>query len=235
MKLEEMPETVRLKLGGKSEKELWEEIEERGGIKQFSRAAGYSPSQLYNWRNKESFLPVKIVTELVEDPEVEALKGRSSSRPILAPKLPLEISDELGTRTEASVSVNREGTPVYITQEHSLVERFRELLENLGKVPTTIYSRDQYELRFPKYLHTIIEKSDTRTEFRALFDEKGSFEDGKMVVEGMERDPDSFDQILYSEQKKLELALKKGDGKVVRDILAEQASKIEKSELNREL
>jgi len=227
MNLEDLPPEIRVKLREKDQRHLWEEIGNRGGIKQFSKSSDFSASKLYNWKNKDSFLPINLVTELLGNPEITHLKGGSNSKATKT-TFPIEINDELATRTTASVSVNREGTPVYITNELPLMKRFETLLQQIGEVPTTRYHREQHELRFPGYIYQIIVKSSAEKDlFSALFDERGKFKANRMIVEDREKGIQSFQDKLYSRQKKMELALKTENQELVEEILGDTSQMTE--------
>lgn len=231
IKFSELPEDLRLKLDKETEKELWHRIDEFGGIKQFTEHFDYSQSKLYNWKNKESFFPVNFVKRLMGDNNakgIKALKGKGRSKQIKDLKFPFELSNELLTRVETSVSVNNDGIPTYITDERSLMNRFQELLDELGKVSYRSYSRQgRYEIRYPKFLQESFEGLDFEKDFSALVDEKGVIENGKLKALGKEVSVDDFSGKLYSREKRFELALQRGDEEVIRNVMGEEASKVE--------
>lgn len=224
MKFQELPPEIRVKLYKDQEQRLWNKVEKKG-IPQAAAEAGYSCSSIYNWRSKDSFLPVEFVSTFVDVERVKALKGGGRSLPMKEVELPLEFSDELLTRIDVSVHVNEEGVPVYQTTERELLKRFAELLEELG-APYQVYSRSVYELRFPKYLYSIIKLIDFSTDFAALVDEKGSVEAEKVVAGERKVPVEEFYGELYSRDKKLELALQREDEEKIREIMAEEAGKV---------
>lgn len=227
----ELPEDLRVKLTEEAEDELWHRIDEFGGVKEFTEHFKYSQSKMYNWKNKESFLPVNFVQRLMggnNSQGIKALKGEGRSKAVKNPEFPLQVPSELLTRVKASVSVNSEGIPTYITGERSLAERFRELLERLGKVPSSSYSRQgRFEIRYPKFLQEILTQLDFEEDFAALVDEEGAIEDGKLITSDREVPVEEFSGKLFSREKKFELALEKGDQKTIKQIIGGEASKVE--------
>ncbi|MFB6190576.1 MAG: hypothetical protein ABEJ91_03310 [Candidatus Nanohaloarchaea archaeon] len=222
-----LPGDIRVRLDGESERRLWQEVDKAGGIQVFCRENGFSESRVYNWKNHTDFYPVRFVMELLENPGVEALKGGGRSLPIENPVLPLPEDDELLTRASCSVSVNGDGVPVYRAAGQSLVERFRDLLSRLGEVPVSVYSRPSgYELRYPAYLQYIFETMEFEPHFPTLIDEEGRVEDGKLVARGRSIDVDEFDGRLYSDEKRLELALQRGDSETVSELIGAEARKV---------
>lgn len=227
----DLPEDLRVKLTEDAEEELWHRIDEFGGIREFTEHFEYSSSKLYNWKNKNSFLPVKFVKRLMGGNNakgIQAIKGKGRSKQIQGLNFPLEVSDELMTRVEASVSVNSDGIPTYITGERSLMNRFTALMDELGEVSYTVYTREsRYEIRYPKFLHEVFDQFEFETGFAALVDEDGLVEDGKLKASGKEVSIEKFSGELYSREKKFELALERGDEDVIRDIIGGEASKVE--------
>ncbi len=229
MKLECLPSSIRVKLDEEGEKELWQKVDGRGGVKRFCRDTGFSASDVYNWKNKDVFYPVDFVVELLGEGSesfVTAFKGGGRSLPVRNPRFPLDIGDELLTRIDCSVSVNREGVPVYRSQELSLIERFRELLSGIGDVPVSVYSRSGYELRYPKYLHKVFQAIDYEVDFAVLVDERGEIENGKVRVGGRAIPVEEFQGDLYSREKRFRLALERGDSGEVSRILGEERGKV---------
>ncbi|MFB6174956.1 MAG: hypothetical protein ABEJ87_03180 [Candidatus Nanohalobium sp.] len=228
----QLPEDLRVKLTEEAEKELWHRIDEFGGVKEFTEHFEYSESKLYNWKNKDVFLPVNFVKRLMggnNSRGVEALKGKGRSKTVKDIRFPLEVPDELLTRVEASVSVNSEGIPTYITDERSLAERFQELLQGLGEVPFSTYSREgRFEVRYPKFLQELLEELEFDRDFAALVDEEGYIENGKLKASGREVDVGDFSGELYSREKRFELALQRGDEETIRTIVSGEASKVRK-------
>jgi hypothetical protein len=233
----ELPEVLRVKLSQDVRDELWHRIDEFGGVKEFTEHFEYSQSKLYNWRNKESFLPVKFVQRLMggnNKAGVKALKGKGRSKAVKKPEFPLRVSDELLTRVEASVSVNSEGIPTYITDERSHAERFQDLLQDLGEVPSSVYSRKgRFEVRYPKFLQKLFQGLEYGEDFAALVDEEGKVEDGKLKASGKEVAVEDFSGELYSREKRFELALQKGDQDTIKEIIGGEALKVD-SLLNNE-
>jgi hypothetical protein len=222
MKKEELPDWVRVKLPEKQTEELWENIE---SISEFAEESRYSAQQLYNWKNKDAFLPIDLVRKVLESFEVKAMKGRNNSKPVKNPDFPLGFSDELLTRVDTSVSVNREGTPVYSTQEASLFERFGELLDQIGDVPYSVYRRSGYELRYPKFLHDLMMLENYEGDFAALFDEKGRFEGDEMVADDIFIEVGSFEGELWHMEKRYRLALITGNVQELKAVLKSRGLK----------
>jgi len=227
----ELPEDLRVKLSEDAEDELWHRIDEFGGVKEFTDHFEYSSSKLYNWKNKGSFLPVKFVKRLMGGNNakgIQAIKGRSRSKAVEGIEFPLELSEELLTRVESSVTVNNEGIPTYTTDERSLADRFRELLMQLGTVPYSTYSREgRLEIRYPKFLQEIFERIEFEKDFAALVDEQGTVENGKIKASEKEVSVQEFSGKLYSREKKFELALQRGDKEALTEIIGGEASKVQ--------
>lgn len=225
----ELPDLIRIKLSEQGKKEFWHRIDEFGGIKNFCEAFDYSSSTVYNWKNKDSFIPVELIRsvfgiEAADD--VVAMKGAGRSRAIKNPDFPLIADEELLTRIESSVNVNSNGIPVYQSRDQGNVRRFVVLLEQFGEVPFELYNRSVYELRYPKYLHKILSGVKYDEDFAALVDEKGEIQNGKLVVEDREVSFAEFDGNLHSRQKKYELYLARGDSEKLGELISEEASRI---------
>ncbi len=229
MKFSELPDSIRVRLTEKGEKELWHRVDEFGGVKSFSDAFDYPASTLYNWRNKDMFVPVDLVRKVMGNEasdEVTAFKGKGRSKSVKDPVFPLPEDDELLTRVNESVHVNRKGIPVYQADDRGLVRRFIQLLEGYGEVPYKLYNRSLYELRYPKYIHEIFTMMEFEQDLPALIDEKGEVEDGRLRVEGEELGVEEFDGKLFHRGKALDLALSKGDSRKVEELVGEEASKV---------
>ncbi|EHK02454.1 hypothetical protein HRED_01496 [Candidatus Haloredivivus sp. G17] len=154
-------EDVRIKLDETGRKEFWHRVDEFGGIKTFSEAFEISSSKIYNWKSKNSYIPIELVKKVFGNEAsqyVEAYKGSGRSKAVENPVFPVPESSELLTRIQCSVTANKNGIPVYQASDAGLVERFSELLQEIGEVPFKIYERDVLELRYPKYLHEIFQK-----------------------------------------------------------------------------
>lgn len=234
VKFSEIPDFVRIKLSGSGKDEFWHRIDEFGGIKSFCDAFDYSTTTVYNWKNKDSFIPVELVrnvfgTEASDD--VKAFKGKGRSRPVKNPDFPLKLEDELLTRINCSVNVNSNGIPVYQSSDRGNVERFAELMGKIGQVPIEVYNRSVYELRYPKYLHQILSVLEYEEDFGALVDEEGRFESGKLIAGERELKVENFEEKLYSRDKALQLALARDNKDKIQRIMAEEAGKV-KTALN---
>lgn len=229
MKFEELPNNIRVKLKPESEKWLWKTVGEFGGVKQFADTFGFSASKMYNWKNKEGYVPIRLVKRILGSnctDDIVAIKGGGRSKPLETPEFPMPENDELLTRIDESVNVNQEGVPVYQTDDRGLADRFMALLEIYGDVPVKRYNRGFYQVRYPKYMHQIFEEMDFRRHLPALIDEKGRIEDELIKVEEVEIPVEDFDEQLYSRDKRLELALSKGNSEKVAEIMAEEADKV---------
>jgi hypothetical protein len=228
----ELPGDLRAELTEEGRKELWHRVDEFGGVKALSESFEFSRSKMYNWRNKELALPVKFVRRLMgqnSTDEITVLKGKGSSGKIESPEFPLDISDELLTRIEASVKENSEGTPFYITSEKDLADRFTGLLQNLGEVGYSVYSRDaRFEVRYPKFLQQVFSQVEFEEDLTALVDETGEFSDGKIVLDDREISAEKIDGKLCSKEKSFELALQRGDSEKIAELMAEESDKVRK-------
>lgn len=229
MEFKELPDDIRVKLDEEAEQQLWKTIEEFGGVKRFADSFDYSASRMYNWKNKDVFIPVGLVKQVSGNNAssgVIAIKGRGRSKPLRDPEFPLEENDELLTRISSSVYMNEEGVPVYQTDDLGLVDRFVELLQVHGDVPVKVYNRSVHEVRYPKYLHQILEQMSFEQDIPALVDEEGVIEDGKIILDSQVIDIDEFGGRLHSRSKRLELALARADSDEVASIMSEEAERI---------
>lgn len=216
-------ENIRIKLNEKGQKEFWKVVNEFGGVKKFSKEFNASASKMYNWKSKNSYLPielVKIVFGNKGSKHVKSYKGIGRSKPIRNPVFPIPKNSELLTRIEYSVTVNKRGIPVYQTTEKELVERFKDLLSEIGDVPHKIYKRDIYELRYPKYLNQILARQEYQEDISAKVDEIGEV-DERVIVESQEIDPQKIEK-LYNKQKRIKLALLRQDHQEIAKIMSEQ-------------
>lgn len=228
----QLSEDLRVKVSEPGKKDLWNRVDEFGGVKNLAEAFDYSSSRIYNWKSKDLALPLDFFRQIMGDnntDEVTLLKGKGSSGKIENPEFPLKISEELLTRVEASVKENEDGIPVYIAEERSLVERFAELLEEIGNVEYKVYSRDsRFELRYPKFLNEIFSGLEFDRDLAALVDEKGGIKDGKILLDDREIPVEDFDQELFSREKSFELALQRGDSEEIASMMAEESDKVRK-------
>lgn len=223
----ELPEHLRVKLTERGREELWHRVNEFGGIKQLSESFDFSQSKMYNWKNKDLALPVKFVRRLMGQnatSEIVLLKGEGSGGKIENPVFPLEVSDEFITRVEASVAVNKDGVPSYISNDRGRVERFSDLLEEVGRFSYTEYQRGSiFELRFPKFIYEIVSEIESEQDQSVLFDEEGSFFDGEpRLNEEKVRITDYKDKV-FSSDKRLKLALENEDGEVIKSLVGSTA------------
>jgi len=157
---------------------------------------------------------------------VIAMKGEGRSKAIQDPEFPISPSDELLTRIQTSVNVNSNGIPVYQSSDQGNVERFAELLNQLGDVPFELYNRTVYELRYPKYLPQVLSKIDYSEDFDALIDENGKIKNRTLIVEDREVALEEFEGELYSRDKTFQLALARNNKKQIQQIMAEEADKV---------
>lgn len=228
----ELPEDLRVKLTEKSREELWRRADEFGGVKTLSESFEFSQSKMYNWRNKDLALPLKFVKRLMgqnSTDEIIMLKGRGSSTKIENPEFPIQFSRELLTRASVSVKKNSDGTPFYLTGERGLAERFVELLQNIGEVEYSFYSRNsRFEVRYPKFLNQIFEQVDFNREVAAEIDEKGQIVEEKIVLPDREILISEFNGDLYSREKSFEIALQRGNSDKIAELMAEESSKVRK-------
>lgn len=229
MKFSEL-ENVRIKLDARGSKEFWKIVDEFGGVQQFSSSFEISSSKMYNWKSKDSFIPIKLVKMAFGNEgshHVEALKGPGRSKPIKNIEFPIKENEELLTRISCSVNVNKNGIPLYQTSDIGLLNRFAELLDQIGETPYKVYERDIYELRYPKYLHKILTQIDYTQDLDALIDEKAKI-NNKIILEDKEIKPGKISK-LYHREKRLKLALMKEDNKEVAKMMSEEREKIKKA------
>lgn len=227
IELQDFPDSVRVQLSPASEDRLWQAVEDTGGITAVAAQHGYSRSRLYNWKHKDTFLPVAFVRPFLDDPAVTAVKGGGRSRPWNAPSPPVPVDDELLTRIDASVHVNRDGVPIYQTDDPGLVQRFVTLVERYGDIPFSVYRRTIYEIRYPKYFHDILQTADYSPVFAAQADETGHVADNQVIAGGDAVPVDQFDGTLHHRGKKLQLALARGDTAAITSLMASEAAKVQ--------
>lgn len=230
MKFSEL-ENVRVKLNESGRKEFWHRINEFGGIKDFSQAFEISSSKMYNWKSKKSYIPVELIKRVFGNEaskQVEAFKGSGRSKPIKNPVFPIPENEELLTRVQCSVTINKNGIPLYQVTDQGLIERFAELLDEIGVVPFKVYERDVLELRYPKYLHEIFQRMNFEENLEAMVDEKGRFEGNQILLNGKEINPEKLENI-YHRDKRLKLALMREDKKEIAKLMSEEKEKVRKT------
>lgn len=228
MKLSELPDKIRVKLSQEGQDEFWHRVDEFGGVKAISDGFDYSASKMYNWKSKGSFLPVDLVRKVFgseASDEIMAIKGEGRSRAIEDPQIPLPENDELLTRVDLSVTVNSDGTPIYQADDRGNAERFVQLLQDIGDVPYSVYVREVYEIRYPKFLQDLLDRIDFEEDIAALIDEEGVIEDGEAVYPGGRIEVDEFGGELFHRDKRLQLALAREDREEVTRIMQEEAKK----------
>lgn len=224
MKIDQLPKQSRVKISSEDMESLWDKASELGASKT-SEITGYSSSKIYSWKSKDLFLPADFVLEFVEDAEVLEVKSNGRGSSIENPNLDFSELDELLTRFNQSVYINKEGVPFYRTNEYSLLERFREILSKLGDFEVKIYRRGFYEIRFPKIVQLVLSELDYSADLGALVDESGRIADGEVLVNDSVVSVNEFDQRLYSDRLRSRLAIEKGDKDELQRIIADQASK----------
>lgn len=231
VKFSQIPEETRVKLNEDGKKELWHRVDEFGGIKAFSENFPYSSSKMYNWKNKDSYIPIQVVRQIFGNEGSEhviAYKGKGRSKPVREPVFPLPGNDELLTRINLSVNLSKD-TPIYQVKDGGLIERFQELLSIYGEVPAKIYKRETvYELRYPKYLHNIFQEMSYEEDHAALVDEEGTVKNGYLKTEDWKLPIEEFKGELYSREKALQLAIQRQDSEKVENLMKEKVSQVEK-------
>lgn len=221
----QLPQDIRVKLTEEDQKTLWKKAE-NNTIKAAAKRTGFSKSKIYNWKNKDSFIPAKFVKQYLDEvKKLKALKGGGRSRPIKQIDFPLNFEDELLTRIKSSVSVNKEGVPVYQTDDRGNAARFATLLKK-HEVPIEVYNRKYYEIRYPKYIHQIAEKQSFSPKFPALVDEEGFIENSYVGTEKQKKKIEAFDEKLYSRSKRLSLALERENSEEIARLMAEESKEI---------
>lgn len=221
MRLSEVDD-IRVRLEPEAERRLWDQISSTG-VKEISSQTGFPASSIYNWKSKNSFIPLELVEHILNSyqDKISCYKGNGRSKPVRDPELPLRKNQELLTRIEVSVNVNSEGIPVYQTDDIGLIERFSELLESYGEVPYSIYNREIYELRYPKYLNRIFQSFEFQPDKTTLVDEKAEFKDGSIMLDGEEVNPGSVGR-LYHREKRYRKALITGNETKILRLLSEE-------------
>jgi len=230
MKFSEI-ENVRVKLDKPGRKEFWHRVEEFGGIKTFSDAFDIPSSKIYNWKSKNSYVPIELVKKVFGNEgsqHVKAYKGPGRSKAIENPVFPIPENQELLTRMQYSVTTNKNEIPIYQASDQGLMKRFIDLLNELGDVPFKLYDRDVLELRYPKYLHQIFQQMNYEENLDALVDEKARFEDDKIFLDGEEINPENLENI-YHRDKRLKLALIREDRKEIAKLMSEEKEKVRKA------
>lgn len=232
IKFSQIPKNYRVKLNEKGKKELWHRVDEFGGVKNLAQAFQYSQSKIYNWKSKDLALPVNFTRQIMGENNTEAiiaLKGPGSSSKIKKPQFPLRPSNELLTRIELSVKENKDGTPMYLTNEKNLAQRFAELLDQIGEIEYTVYDRkSRYEVRYPKFLNDVFKQISYKEKLSAIIDEKGKIKQRKIHLPRKTIPVDQFNEKLHSRKKEFELALQKEDTEKITEIMRNESSKVEK-------
>jgi len=224
-------ENVRIKLDRKGTQEFWHRVNEFGGVKNFADAFGISPSKMYNWKAKEAYIPIKLVKKVFGNQasqHVKAYKGGGRSKPVKNPAYPIPENNELLTRINCSVTVNKNGIPLYQASDEGLIRRFNELLQKIGDVPIKLYDRDIYELRYPKYLHKLLMKLDYEQDLDALVDEKGRIENNQVLLNEDKIGVENLGE-LYHREKRLKLALIRKDNNEIAKLMSEEKEKVKKA------
>lgn len=228
IKFSELPDFIRVKLNEGGGRQLWQRVDEFGGVKDFCEEFDYSSSKMYNWRSKQSFLPVNLVRDVLGEEasdHVVALKGGGRSNPIENPDFPLCFGSELLTRVKCSVNVNSNGVPVYQTGDRGLVERFSELL-NRNSIPFEVYNRSIYEVRYPKYVQDLLSTLEFETDFPALVDETGEITDEYVRARDRKVPLSEFEGELYSREKRYWLHLLRNDEGELQEIISEEVQRV---------
>jgi hypothetical protein len=181
-------------------------------VKEFAENHDFTPQQVYSWRSRDIAVPVRMLEAAgVEQDHIVTLKGRGRSLEVRKPRLPFQPCRELLTRVQESVYRDETAAPVYITDDRGNLERFQELLKELGDVETTVYNRERrYQLRYPKFLDRILRDRDFEPVFTALVDESGSVGERYLKAAGEKVGIDEFDGDLFSVQKRYRLAAARG-------------------------
>jgi hypothetical protein len=225
MRFDQLPESIRVKLYEDDQRQLWEKA---GNMQQAAKETGYPASKVYNWKNQDSFIPADFISSYLIPEKIRSLKGGGRSNPVEGICFPLQKNDELLTRISCSVSVNREGVPVYRTRDRGNAARFVELLKNYGDVPVKVYNRDAFEVRYPKYLQQIFSDMGYSEKFAALVDEAGEVRKGKIVYRDRFVELDEFEGRLYSRSLRLELALARENSEEIARLMAEESQDVTK-------
>lgn len=225
MELGDLPQGTRVKLPGKAKEQLWQEVDR----KEVSEFAGeeFDRQDIYNWKSKDLFLPAGFVHRAIGDYEDEIVLKSGGNGKKIELELPLEVPDELYTRM-ASVNVNNDNVTVYRPKDSSLVDRFVKLLERFD-IGYRVYHRSGPEVRFPYVFYRIVRESNADTDFAALVDEEGEVTHGKLVAAGRETAIEEFDGELHSRDKKLELAVERGDSEEIEKMIREETGRVRKA------
>jgi len=228
LEFSDLPDDTRVKLTDEGRHELWHRVDEFGGVKKLSNAFDFSASKMYNWRNKNSFMPISFVKRLMGDnpSRIEAIKGNGRGKEWQT-DFPIAENPELLTRIRQSVKVNEEGVPFYITGEKTLYSRFQELLDEI-QVPYRSYSRKRYEIRYPKFVHEVFQQMSFEEDISALVDESGHIDNDSVIVGDRKIPVSDFKGTLYSRDKKLELAIARNDTDTIQQLISEESYKVRK-------
>lgn len=224
MKVNELPDGLRLKLSESDERLLWQKVSEKG-VNKAAAETGYPRNRIYSWKSKNLFIPGEFVTEFMDSPEISAMKSGGRGSEISSVNFPIPENSELLTRIGESVYTNKEGVPFYRTDEFSLAQRFRQLLYEIGDFDVSIYRRQYYELRYPKVVQDILSEMSFDQHLPALVDESGVIKEGYIHIEGETIPVDDFKGTLYSDRKRQQLAIERGDEDELARIISDQVSK----------
>lgn len=223
MNVKELPDHIKFKVDESSEKLIWKKIDEKGGISEFSSKFNIKKTKLYNQKNKNLFLSKKLI-QIIDRQKynITSIKGRNNSKPTKNPKIPIPNISKLKTRIEESVYRNKNNVPMYITDEKPLADRFKELLQKIGRVPTNTHKiRGKYQVTYPSYIQDIIDKKDHNTVLSAKIDESASIEGGEFKLNGKKFRYSNIKGKIYSRKKKYQIAIQEKDDKALKELLSD--------------
>lgn len=214
---------LRLKLDQKSEKKLWRKVSELG-VKNAAEKTGYPTSNIYNWKNKDLFIPEKFVKYFLENYIPKAVKTGSNSKVLEKPNLKSPKINELKTRIECSGFTNSEGTPFYYTQSRGNIQRFRHLINQMG-AEIKVYRRNgRFEARYPIVIYEILSGKDFKPVKSALIDEKARVEEGSFIIENRILTFNDYGK-LFNEDKLLQLGLQRSDPEIIGMVMGRESEK----------
>lgn len=168
--------------------------------KKFAEEHGIKTRSLYEIRSGRAAAPATLVYKTqIEKQQIKSLKGKSSSLEIKEPNIPSRDIRELYNRQRISTHTDKNGCPVYTTQDAGNLDRFKELLRRLGNTQTRVYHREKrYQLRYPKFVYNAImrkgKEQNPRTDFYTELDEKGRITGQKAVAGTRSRKIKNIDQ-----------------------------------------
>lgn len=213
---------LRVKLEEKSDGKLWEKVSDKG-VSVAAEETGYSASKIYNWKSKDLFIPQDFVEKFLDNYKFEAVKAGSNSEVVENIGFSNQV-DELKTRINCSGFTNSEGTPFYYSKSRGNVQRFRQLMQNVG-VEVKVYRRNnRFEVRYPRVVYELLEKKSFEPVEAAVIDEVAEVRNGRFMVKDRVVDFENYAE-MFNEDKLLQLGLQRSDPEIIGMVMSRESEK----------